>query len=102
LTLLTKFLDPQPLADHLAKIIGDTKSHASILKIMKSVLRALKFKRGLGYRIALSGRINGTNKSRTFYVKTLNEDRSRQTFSKNVNFAMSQARATIGAFGIKI
>jgi len=69
---------------------------------MKSVLRALKFKRGLGYRIALSGRINGTNKSRTFYVKTLNEDRSRQTFSKNVNFAMSQARATIGAFGIKI
>jgi ribosomal protein S3 len=102
LTLLTKYLDPQPFADHLAKIIGKTKNHASILQLVKIVLRTLRFKRGLGYRIALSGRINGTNKSRTFYLKKLYQNRSRQTFSKNVNFAMSQARATIGALGIRI
>jgi len=60
------------------------------------------FKRGVGYRIALLGRINGANKSRILYLKKLNRNRSRQTFSKNVNFAMAQARATIGVFGVKI
>jgi ribosomal protein S3 len=102
LTLFVKYLDPQPLADHLAKIIGATKKHASTLKLIKTVLRTLHFKRGVGYRIALIGRINGANKSRTIYLKKLNRNRPRQTFSKNVNFAMSQARATIGAFGVKI
>jgi hypothetical protein len=102
LTLFTKYLNPQPLADHLAKIIGSTKKHASILKLIKILLKTLHFKRGVGYRIALIGRINGANKSRTLYLKKLNRNRPRQTFSKNVNFAMSQARATIGAFGVKI
>ena len=102
LTLFVKYLDPQPLADYLAKIIGETKKHAIILKILKTALRTLHFKRGLGYRIALSGRINGKNKTRTFYLKKLNRNRPRQSFSKNVNFAMAQARASIGAFGVKI
>jgi len=102
LTLFAKYLEVQPLADYLAKIIGDTKKHALILKIIKAVLRTVQFKRGIGYRIALVGRINGANKSRTLYLKKLNRNRSRQTFSKNVNFAMAQARATIGAFGVKI
>ena len=102
LTLFAKYLEAQPLADYLAKIIGATKKHALILKVIKTILRTLHFKRGVGYRIALIGRINGANKSRTLYLKKLNRNRSRQTFSKNVNFAMSQARATIGAFGVKI
>jgi len=102
LILFSKYLDPQPLADHLAKIIGDTKKHAAIFYFIKTILRTLHFKRGVGYRIALTGRINGRNKSRTFYLKKLNRSRSRQTFLKNVNFAMAQARATIGAFGVKI
>lgn len=102
LTLFAKYLDPQPLADHLAEIIGTTKKHAIILKLMKTILQTLHFKRGVGYRIALIGRINGTNKSRTFYLKKLNRNRARQTFLKNVNFATAQARATIGAFGVKI
>ena len=59
-------------------------------------------KRGIGYRIALIGRIDGANKSRTLYLRKLNKSRARQTFSKNINFAMAQARATIGAFSIKI
>jgi hypothetical protein len=102
LTVFSKYLEPQPLADHIAKIISLTKKHAAILKLIKTILRTLPFKRGIGYRIALIGRINGANKSRTLYVKKLNRNRPRQTFSKNVNFAMAQARATIGAFGVKI
>ena len=101
-TLFAKYLQPQPLADHLAKLIGESKKHADILKIAKSVLRTIRMKRGVGYRIALTGRINGSKKSRTFYVKKLNRNRARQTFSKNVNFAMAHARATIGAFSVKI
>jgi len=102
LTLFAKYLEVQPLADHLAKIIGETKKHALTLKVIKTVLRTLRFKRGIGYRIALIGRINGAKKSRTIYLKKLNRNRSRQAFCKNVNFAMAQARATIGAFGVKV
>ena len=59
-------------------------------------------KRGIGYRIALTGRIDGANKSRTLYLRKLNRSRARQTFSKNVNFAMAHARANIGVFSIKL
>ena len=102
LTLFAKYLEVQPLADHLAKIIGETKKHSDILKIIKNVLRTIRFKRGIGYRIALTGRINGSKKSRTFYLKKLNRNRSRQTFSKNVNFALAHAKATIGTFGVRV
>lgn len=102
LTLFAKYLDPQPLAEALAKVIGNTKKHTSVLKLVETVLRTLNMKRGIGYRIALTGRANGADKSSVMYLKKLNRNRPRQTFSKNVNFAMAQARATIGAFGIKI
>lgn len=98
----SKYLDPQPLADHFAKLIGETKKHAHILRFMKDILRTIHLKRGVGYRIALTGRINGKNKSRTFYVRKLKRSRSRQTFLKNVNFARAHARATIGAFSVRI
>lgn len=102
LTLFAKYLDPQPLADILAKVIGNTKKHVSTLKLVETVLRTLNFKRCVGYRIGLTGRANGADKSHVMYLRKLNRNRPRQTFSKNVNFAMAQARATIGAFGIKI
>lgn len=102
LTLFAKYLDPQPLAEALAKVIGNTKKHVSALKLVESVLRTLNLKRGVGYRIGLTGRANGADKSHVMYLRKLNRNRPRQTFSKNVNFAMAQARATIGTFGIKI
>ena len=102
LTLFAKYLDPQPLAEALAKVIGNTKKHVSALKLVETVLRTLNMKRGVGYRIGLTGRANGADKSHVMYLRKLNRNRPRQTFSKNVNFAMAQARATIGAFGIKI
>lgn len=102
LTLFAKYLDPQPLAEALAKVIGSTKKHVSTLKLVETVLRTLNFKRGVGYRICLTGRANGAEKSNVLYLRKLNRNRPRQTFSKNVNFAMAQARATIGTFGIKV
>lgn len=102
LSLFAKYLEPQPLADSLAKIIGQTKRHADALKTVENVLRILKFKRAIGYRISLVGRINGANKSRAIYLTKFKRNRPRQTFSRKVNFAMAQARAQIGAFGIRI
>ena len=102
LTLFVKYLDPQPFADHLAKLIGKTKKHAQLLKSVESILRTFSLKRGLGYRIALVGRINGANKSKTLYLRKLNRNRSRQTFAKKVNFALAHARALIGTFGVKV
>jgi hypothetical protein len=69
---------------------------------VEKVLQTKRMKRGFGYRIALIGRINGATKSRTLYLRKLKQNRSRQTFSKNVKFAMAHARATIGSFNIKV
>ncbi len=102
LTLFVKYLDPQPVVDQIAEIIGGTKKHIATLKLIETVLRTFHLKRGLGYRMALVGRINGANKSRTIYLRKLNRNRSRQNFSKNVNYALAHARATIGTFAIKL
>ena len=102
LILFAKYLEPQSLADHIAKILSETKKHSRVLKMIEKVLSIIKLKRGLGYRIALIGRIDGANKSRTIYLRKLKQNRSRQTFVKNVNFASAQAKATIGTFGVKI
>ena len=90
------------MVDHLAKIIGATKKHMVVLRQIELILRTFHLKRGLGYRIALIGRINGANKSRTVYLRKLNRNRSRQSFSQDVNFAFAHAKATIGAFAIKL
>ena len=102
LTIFAKYLDPQPLAENLAQILGQTKKHSFTLKLVNNILSTMKLKRGVGYRIALIGRANGASKTRTIYLRKLNRNRSRQTFSKNINFGSAQARATIGAFGVKI
>jgi hypothetical protein len=101
-TLFSKYLNPQPLAEHLAKLINQSKNHSSVVKFTETLLHTVQMKRGVGYRIALIGRLDGANKSRTLCLKKLNRNRARQTFSKNVTFAMAHARASIGVFSIKI
>jgi hypothetical protein len=73
LTLFSKYLNPQPLADHLAKLISQSKNHSSLVKSIEKILHTLQMKRGVGYRIALIGRIDGANKSRTLYLKTFSK-----------------------------
>jgi hypothetical protein len=102
LMLFSKYLEPQLLAEEIAKIVKDVKKHRWILKDIHRILRTLPLKRGLGYKIALIGRINGARKTRLFSLTKFKQHKSHQTLSENVNFAMAQAKARIGTFGIKV
>lgn len=99
-SLFIKYLNPQILADHIAKEFEKTKYHYGVIFALARALRSLPFARARGYRIAIIGRINSASKSRS-YVLNRNV-LIRQNFSKKVNFASSQARARIGSFGIKV
>lgn len=100
LSLFIKYLDPQVLADHIAKEFEKTKKHKPILYGLSAALRFLHMTRGLGYRISITGRINSAAKSRVFYLKR--QTIVRQAFSKRINFASAQSRARIGTFGVKV
>lgn len=99
-SLFVKYLNPQLLADHIAQEFEKTKHHQVIIYGLSQALRSLPFARGKGYRIAISGRINSSDKSRSYLLKR--NVLIRQDFSRKVNFATSQARARIGSFGIKV
>lgn len=99
-SLCIKYLNPQLLADHIAKEFEKTKRHQSIIFGLSQALRSLPFARAKGYRIAIAGRINSASKSRSYLLKR--NVLVRQDFSRKVNFASSQARARIGSFGIKV
>ena len=102
LMIFSKYLEPQLLAEEVAKIVKDVKKHRWILKDIHKILRTLPLKRGLGYKIALIGRINGARKARLFSLTKFKQHKSHQTLSENVNFAMAQVKARIGTFGIKV
>ena len=63
-------------------------------------IEIIPLKKLIAYRIAIVGRINGAQKTRTIYLT-----RGKiplQTFKKNINFSLAQARARIGTFGVKM
>lgn len=68
LSLFNNYLQPQILADHIAKEFERTKKHRPLLFALKRILYALPFKRGIGLRVAIHGRINSATKSRAFYI----------------------------------
>ena len=88
-SLFIKYLNPQLLADHIAKEFEKTKHHQSVIYGLAQALRALPFARAKGYRIAIIGRINSSDKSRSYLLKR--NVLIRQDFSRKVNFASSQA-----------
>lgn len=99
-SLFIKYLNPQILADHIAKEFERTKHHKNILFGLTEALSALPFARAKGYRVAISGRISSSDKSRSYYINK--NVLIRQNFNSKVNFASTQARARIGSFGIKV
>jgi len=99
-SLFIKYLNPQLLADHIAKEFEKNKYHQAIIYGLSQALQSLPFARAKGYRIAIVGRINSSDKSRSFLLKR--NVIARQDFSRKINFASSQARARIGSFGIKV
>jgi len=99
-SLFIKYLNPQLLADFIAKEFERTKHHQAIIYGLANALKSLPFTRAKGYRIAIVGRINSSDKSRSFLINR--NVFSRQNFSSKINFASTQARARIGSFGIKV
>ena len=93
-------LDPQLLANVLAKVVYKAKKQTWMLSTIKDILKMIKLDKNVGYKIALAGRINSSDKSRLIYITKKNVPL--QVFDKNMNFAYSQAKARIGVFGIKI
>ncbi len=100
LSLAIKYMNPQLIADHIAKEFEKTKNHKWLLSALGTVLRTLKFARSQGFRIAIHGRINSADKTRVYYIKK--NVLIRQQFIENVNFASAQAKGRIGSFGIKV
>lgn len=99
-SLFIKYLNPQLLADHIAKELERNKKQQSVIYSLSTALRTLPSARGLGYRISIKGRINSSNRTRS-YVLTRNTFKP-QKFTTTVNFAFAQANARIGSFGIKV
>jgi hypothetical protein len=99
-SLVMKYLNPQLLADHIAKEFEKSKRHQSIIYALQDTLSDLPFNRAKGYHISIAGRINASDKTRSYYFNrsVLN----RQDFFNKVNFASAQAHARIGVFGIKV
>lgn len=98
--LFVKYLNPQLLADHLAREFEKTKRHRTIIFALKSALRSIRFTRAKGYKICIRGRINSAQKTQTFYFSR--NAFSLQTLKQNINFAHAQSNARIGAFGINV
>ena len=100
LMYFSRTLDPQPLANLLAKVVFKAKKQSWLLSTLQYILKIIKLNSNVGYKIALAGRINSADKSRLIYITRKNVPL--QVFDKNMNFAYSQAKARIGVFGIKI
>ena len=71
-----------------------------MLNTIKDLLKLLPLGKNVGYKIALAGRINSSDKSRLIYITRKNVPL--QVFDKNMNYAYSQAKTRIGVFGIKM
>lgn len=99
-SLVMKYLNPQLLADHIAKEFEKSKRHQTIIYALQDTLSELPFNRAKGYHISIAGRINAADKTRSYFFNrsVLN----RQNFFNKVNFASAQAHARIGVFGIKV
>ena len=100
LMYFSRTLDPQLLAELLSKVVYKAKKQTWMLNTIKDILKLINLGKNVGYKIALAGRINSSDKSRLIYITRKNVPL--QVFDKNMNFAYSQAKARIGVFGIKI
>ena len=100
LMYFSRTLDPQILADLLSKVVYKAKKQTWLLSTIKDILKIIRLGKNVGYKIALSGRINSADKSRLIFITRKNVPL--QIFDQNMNFAYSQAKARIGVFGIKI
>ena len=96
----SRTLDPTFLVNIFAKVLYRAKKQTWMLNTIKDLLKLLPLGKNVGYKIALAGRINSSDKSRLIYITRKNVPL--QVFDKNMNYAYSQAKTRIGVFGIKM
>lgn len=100
LMVFNKTLNAQILADQIAFEFEKTKNHWPLVSSIRAGLNIIRFKKLKGFRIAVSGKINGSSRTRTVLISKGNLPT--QSFSERMNFATSQARARTGTFGIRV
>jgi len=100
LALLTHYFQLQPLADQIAYELERTRKHWPLLKGIRALIQKLRPQNFTGYRIAIRGKINASDRTRTFFIK--NGQPPKKTFSKKMYFSMCQSKARTGSFGIKV
>ena len=99
LTLLFKYWHPQPLADQIAYELEKTSKHWPLLKGIRSLVKKLRPRAFSGFRIAIKGKINASDRTRTFFIK--DGRLPLKTFASRMNFSMCQSKARTGSFGIR-
>jgi len=76
-----------------------TKKHWPVLRTSRAVIEKLKPHLYTAYRFIIIGRISSSKRTRKFYIK--NGGLPISTVRNRMTFAICQAQARIGAFGIK-
>ena len=97
--LMGKFWQAQPLTDQIAYELQKTGRHWPLLKGIRTLIHKFGPRTFTGYRIAIRGKINKSDRTRTFFIKS--GPIPSNTFSTRMCFTMAQSKARTGSFGIK-
>lgn len=100
LSIFSKYLDAQILVDHIARELEYTKQHWTILSMLDKIMTLMPLERLIAYRIGIFGRVNSSKKARVMFLKK--GKLPLQNFAQKINFGISQSRARIGSFGVKM
>lgn len=98
--LFAKLLDPQLLADQIARLFDTTNKHWLILNALRFLLRYLPSKRGLQFRIGLFGKISKSTRTKAVYITK--HTMPTQKFVSYTNYAAAQSQGRVGAIGVKV
>jgi len=100
LSIFFRYWHPQPLLEQIAFEMEKTKKHWPILKTMRTLIMKLKPVHFYGYRIAVRGKINSSDRTRVFFIKN-GHNIPISTFTNRMLYAMWHSHARTGVFSIK-
>ena len=95
-----KYLNAQLLAEQISRFIRKKKKHYNIFYIIYDLWSALKLNRALSYQISITGKLNSKPRARKFYI--VKGHIPNQSFTKRINFGLTQAKTPTGTFGIRV
>jgi hypothetical protein len=100
LYLFARYYDPQVLADYVATELSRKRKHYPLLYTIYTILDLFPLKKVAAYRIGLTGRLNSSTKTRSFYFTR--GILPIQSFHARISLATSQVRARSGTIGVKV